>query len=93
MKEIFTEKEYTDAVQKANEKVMNDFYSNLNNYSPFENYVDLNNYEITDEEFRLLWRCQELLQYYDANKKMLGNNCINIFDSLKEKYMNSFKED
>lgn len=93
MKEIFTEKEYTEAVQKVNEKMLNDFYDNLNNYSPFENYVDLNNYEITDEEFRLLWKCQDLLHYYDENKKSLGNNCINIFDSLKEKYMNSFKED
>ena len=31
MKEIFTEKEYTEAVQKVNEKMLNDFYNNLNN--------------------------------------------------------------
>ena len=44
MKEIFTEKEYTEAVQKVNEKMLNDFYNNLNNYAPVDNYVDLSYY-------------------------------------------------
>ena len=30
---------------------------------------------------------------YDNNKQSLGNNCINIFDTLKDKYLKSFKED
>ena len=93
MKEIFTEKEYTEAVQKVNVKMLNDFYNNLNNYAPTDNYVDLRDYEITDEEFKLLWRCQELLNEYDNNKQSLGSNCINIFGTLKDKYLSSFKED
>ena len=88
-----TEKEYTEAVQKVNVKMLNDFYNNLNNYAPTDNYVDLRDYEITDEEFKLLWRCQELLNEYDNNKQSLGSNCINIFGTLKDKYLSSFKED
>ena len=66
--------------------------NNLNNYAPTDNYVDLRDYEITDEEFKLLWRCQELLNEYDNNKQSLGSNCINIFGTLKDKYLSSFKE-
>ena len=89
MKELFTEKDYTEAVQKLNEKIINDFYNNLSNYSPFDNYVNLNNYEIPKEEFKLLWRCQELLHYYDLNRQLLSHNCISIFDSLKKRYIYS----
>ena len=53
MKELFTEKDYTEAVQKLNEKMINDFYNNLSNYSPFDNYVNFNNYEITKDSLLL----------------------------------------
>lgn len=92
MKEIFTEEEYNEALRKYNEEIKQDYYSELSNYIPNDDYVDLRNYELTENEFKILWRCQDLLSNYDLRKKDLGEDCCAIFETLKEEYCNSFKE-
>lgn len=92
MKEIFTEEEYNEALRKYNEEIKQDYYSELSNYIPNDDYVDLRNYELTENEFKILWRCQDLLSNYDLRKKDLGEDCCTIFETLKEEYCNSFKE-
>lgn len=92
MKEIFTEEEYNEAVKKYNEEIKQDFYNDLSNYISSENYEDLRNYELTENEFKILWRCQDLLSNYDLLKQDLSQDCIDIFEKLKEEYCNSFKD-
>ncbi len=91
MKEIFTEEEYNEAIKKYNEEIKQDFYNDLSNYISSEDYEDLRNYELTENEFKILWRCQDLLSNYDLLKQDLSQDCINIFEKLKEEYCNSFK--
>ena len=91
MKEIFTEEEYNEAIKKYNEEITQDFYNDLSNYISNEDYEDLRNYELTENEFKILWRCQDLLSNYDLLKQDLSQDCINIFEKLKEEYCNSFK--
>lgn len=93
MKEIFTEEEYTEAVKKFNEEMMNEFYGKRENYPTYDSYTDLRDYEFSDIEFKILWRCQELLHTYDLAKNQLSNNSRNILENLKNVYSNSFKEE
>ena len=93
MKEIFTEEEYTEAVKKFNEEMMNEYYGKVENYPTYDSYADLRDYELSDIEFKILWRCQELLHTYDLAKNQLSNNSRNILENLKNVYSNSFKEE
>ncbi|MBP3920133.1 MAG: hypothetical protein J6D28_01045 [Bacilli bacterium] len=90
MKEIFTEEEYNDAVKKFNEQLMNNFYEDRNNYCPYKGYDDLRNYSLNENEFQLLWRCQELLHSFEENNDLLSENISNIYQTIRAVYNTSF---
>lgn len=88
MKEIFTEEEYNEAVKKYNEKIKIDFYSNINNYTSYDGYADLRNYSLSEENFKMLWRFQDLLFTFDYLDTV---NNSNIYNEIKTLYSNIFK--
>lgn len=90
MKEIFTEEEYKDVVKKCNEMVSSELYENIENYPTYKNYINLKDCALSDYEFKLLWKCQELLSIYDSSKHQVSENICIILDSLKEHYDNFF---
>lgn len=87
MKEIFTEEEYNEAVKKYNEKIKIDFYSNVSNYSTYEGYADLRKYNLSENDFKLLWRCQDLLFNFD----FLNDGTSSIYSEIKSVYLNYFR--
>lgn len=89
MKEIFTEEEYQNAVIKYNERVRNDLFNNITFYSSYDGYVDLRELNLSEDDFKILWRWQDLLYSYEHS-----NNCskiINkIYQEMKAMYLNCF---
>lgn len=92
MKEIFTEEEYNEAVQKFNEQMKINFYSDVQNYSGYDGYVDLRKYHLAEDDFKLLWRCQDLLFTFDYLENMTFANCFNFYNEIKTLYLNYFKK-
>ena len=88
MKEIFIVEEYNEAVKKYNEKIKIDFYSNINNYTSYDGYADLRNYSLSEENFKMLWRFQDLLFTFDYLDTV---NNSNIYNEIKTLYSNIFK--
>lgn len=87
MKEIFTEEEYNEAVKKFNEQMKIDFYSNIKNYSAYDGYADLRKYQFSEDDFKLLWRCQDLLFNFD----FLDDGSSSIYSEIKSVYLNYFR--
>ncbi len=91
MKEIFTEEEYDEAVKKFNEQMKINFYSDIKNYSTYDGYADLRNFHLSDDDFKLLWRCQDLLFTFDYLENMTFADCSNFYNEIKALYLNYFK--
>lgn len=87
MKEIFTEEEYNEAVKKYNEKIKIDFYNNIDNYNSYDGYDDLRNYSLSEENFKMLWRFQDLLFTFDYLDTV---NNSSIYNQIKSLYSNIF---
>ncbi len=89
MKEIFTEEEYQEAVKLYNEQARNDFYSNKEYYSNYEGYADLRDFDMSEDDFKMLWRCQDLLYNYEHsnNGSLITQKAYNEIKSI---YLNCF---
>lgn len=90
MKEIFTKEEYREAMGLYNSQIKADFYENIDNYLPCEGYVDLKQYDMSDEDFKVLWMCQDFLSNYDVVKNHINPNIQNLCESIKNLYSNIF---
>lgn len=86
MKQIFTEKEYEEAVKKYNETLKDSFFSDIKNYSIYDGFEDLREYNISDQDFKLLWKCQELLFSYENEKESLCETSKNLYNNIKKLY-------
>lgn len=91
MKEIFTEEEYNEAVKKFNEEMKIDFFSNIENYPTYNGYDNLKEYELSDSDFKLLWRMQEMLYMYDTEKENFSKLSCDMLNQIKQIYFNYFK--
>ncbi len=90
MKEIFTEEEYQEAVKKYNEHARNSFYNNIDFYSTYEGYADLRNFEMSEDDFKMLWRWQDLLYNYEhsTNCSLIIQNAYNEMKNMYLKCLN-----
>ncbi len=86
MKQIFTEEEYEEAVKRYNEILKDSFFSDIKNYSIYEGFEDLREYNISDQDFKLLWKCQEMLFSYEKNKESLSETSKNLYNGIRNLY-------
>lgn len=92
MKETFTEEEYQEALKKFYSEVKRDFYNNKNNYLPYKGFIDLRNYNLESEDFKILWIFQDLLYSYEKSNSVLSSNGKSLYESTKSLYSNFIKD-
>ena len=92
MKETFTEKEYQEITKFYNKEVLKNHYENKDNYTGYEGYKNLNDCNLSKEEFELFWKIQELLSTYDLVKNQLNNNLYDTLENIKTLYIDVLEE-
>lgn len=86
MKKTFTEEEYQEIKKLYSKEVLKNYYEEQNNYIEYDGYKNLNNFNLLPEEYKLLWKLQDLLFNYDEVKEQLSDKFHIIFESIKNLY-------
>lgn len=86
MKKTFTEEEYQEIKKLYSKEVLKNYYEDQNNYIEYDGYENLNNCNLLPEEYKLLWKLQDLLFSYDELKEKLSDEFHIIFESIKNPY-------